>query len=75
MNKDLAYYMQLPYPIKVYPPRKDDEDWGAEIPDLPGCTTQSPTWEELHIMIEESKEIWLEAMLEAGQVIPEPELV
>jgi predicted RNase H-like HicB family nuclease len=75
LGKNLAYYMQLPYRITVYPPQKADEDWGAEVPELARCTTQAPSWEQLLIMIEEAKEIWLETMIEAGQEIPEPEVV
>jgi antitoxin HicB len=73
--KDLEYYMQLPYRILLYPPRKTGEDWGAEIPDLPGCTTQAVKRKDVLDMIDEAKEIWIEMMLNADQVIPEPEAI
>lgn len=71
MNKDLAYYMALPYEIKVAPPSEPDGDWFAEIPLLDGCMTQAPK-ENLLDMIEEAKELWLELALELGKRIPEP---
>lgn len=71
--KDINYYMSLPYPILISPPESADDDWFAEIPDLSGCMTQAPSRDELFPMIEEAKRLWLESMLDMGQVIPEPE--
>lgn len=72
MNKDLAYYMSLPYDIRVAPPSEEDGDWFAEIPLLDGCMTQGSK-DELLTLIEEAKEIWLEMALEDPQAIPEPD--
>ena len=44
MNKDLEYYMKVPYPILLIPP-KGDEGWYARIPLLPGCGTSGETAE------------------------------
>jgi antitoxin HicB len=73
MNKDLAYYLALPYTIEVFP---DTESGGfyARIKELRGCMTQADTWEELKAMIDEAKEGWLELALETGKVIPEPDI-
>lgn len=71
MNKDIKYYMNLPYEIRVAPPSEPDGDWFAEIPLLPICMTQAPK-DKLLDMIEEAKELWLELALEAGDEIPEP---
>ena len=73
-QKDIAYYMSLPYPILISPPETSDDDWFAEIPDLSGCMTQAPSRDELFEMIEDAKRSWLESMLEMNQPIPEPEL-
>lgn len=72
MNKDLAYYMKLPYKVVITPPEDDDDDWFAEIPELPICMTQAPTWEELGKNILEAKETYLMFALEDGDEIPEP---
>jgi predicted RNase H-like HicB family nuclease len=71
MNKDIKYYMALPYEIRVAPPSEPDGDWFADIPLLDGCTTQAPK-DKLLDMIEESKEIWLMDAIEDGDTIPEP---
>jgi antitoxin HicB len=70
MNKNLAYYLSLPYTIELTP----DEDgyWFAEIPLLSGCMTQGASREEALKMIDEAKILWLETALEAGIQIPEP---
>lgn len=71
--KDINYYMSLPYSILISPPEEEDDDWFAEIPDLSGCMTQAPSRDELFDLIEEAKRLWIEAMIEMGQPIPEPE--
>lgn len=70
-NKDLTYYLGLPYPILLIP----DEDgyWFAEIPLLPGCMSDGEDWNEAYEHISEAKRAWLETALANG--IPEPEIV
>lgn len=53
MNKNLGYYLALPYTIELTP----DEDgyWFAEIPLLPGCMTQGSTRSEALERIDEAK--------------------
>ena len=70
-TKDLAYYMSLPYEIRIVPPSEIDGDWFAEVPILDGCMTQAPK-EKLLDYIEEAKESWLELSLELGDEILEP---
>lgn len=69
-QKDLNYYLSLPYEIVVLP----DPTGGyvAQIPDLPGCVTQGDTIQEALEMLEEAKRAWLEDALESGEEIPEP---
>jgi antitoxin HicB len=73
VNKTLAYYLSLPYPIELIP----DEDgyWFAQIPLLPGCMTQGTSRPEALDMLDEAKELWLETALAEGIEIPEPQPV
>jgi antitoxin HicB len=71
MNKDLNYYLSLPYPIELIP----DEDgyWFARIPLLEGCMTNGESREDALLMLDDAKELWLQTALELGKPIPEPE--
>ena len=70
MNKNLEYYLSLPYPIELIP----DEDgcWFAQIPLLPGCMTQGSSRVEALEMLDEAKILWLETALSNAIEIPEP---
>jgi antitoxin HicB len=70
-EKDLEYYMSLPYRVEVYP-EPDGTGYTAVIPELPGCMTCADTLDELWNMVEEAKEGWLELSLGDGDYIPEP---
>jgi len=72
MNKTIDYYMSLPYAVIVIP---DSEEGGyfAKVQELPGCMTQAETWEEVHIMIKDAMQLWLESAIEFGDPIPEPQ--
>ncbi|MBN2003940.1 MAG: type II toxin-antitoxin system HicB family antitoxin [Anaerolineae bacterium] len=70
-NKDLSYYMGLPYRIEVYK-EADENGYTAAIPELPGCLTYADTPDELFEMVEDAKRAWLETALEDGDYIPEP---
>ncbi|MBZ0310270.1 MAG: type II toxin-antitoxin system HicB family antitoxin [Anaerolineae bacterium] len=71
-NKDLAYYMALPYTLELIP----DEDgyWFARIPLLEGCMTNGESREDALRMLDDAKQLWLETALQLGKSIPEPEL-
>ncbi len=71
-NKPLEYYLNLKYPITLYP----DAEGGyvAEIKDLPGCLTQGETLEETINNINEARELWLETAYESQDKIPLPNL-
>lgn len=70
MDRNLEYYLSLPYPIELIP----DEDgyWFAQIPLLSGCMTQGSSREEALEMLDEAKELWLETALSREIPIPEP---
>ena len=71
MNKNLDYYLSLPYTIELTP----DEDgyWFAKIPLLRGCITNGENREDALTMIDDAKRLWLETALSLGITIPEPE--
>lgn len=71
-NKDLSYYIALPYSILLIP--EEDGGWFAEIPELPGCMTFGDTKEEVLELIEDAKLTWISGSLEAGDPIPEPHM-
>jgi antitoxin HicB len=73
MNKDLAYYLGLPYPILLVPSDEDDGGWLAKIPDLLGCITFGDTKEEALMMIEDARIGWITHCFEQGFPIPEPQ--
>lgn len=70
-NKNLEYYMSLPYTIELTP----DEDgyWFAKIPLLEGCMTNGENVYDAIDMIEDAKRGWLMTALDLGIHIPEPE--
>ena len=71
LEKNLKYYMSLPYQVVVTP--SPEGGYSAKIPDLPGCITQGETRLEVLEMIEDAKLCWLEAALDLGQSIDEPD--
>lgn len=71
LEKKLSYYMSLPYEIKITP--SPEGGYVATIPDLPGCIPQGETRLEVLEMIEDAKICWLEAALDLGESIDEPD--
>ena len=71
-NKDLDYYLSLPYTIELTP--DEDSYWFAEIPLLEGCMTNGANQADALAMIEDAKRAWLTTALEMGLPIPEPEM-
>ena len=58
------------YPFNVLA----DPDGGYVVvfPDLPGCMTQAETLEEIPVMADEARRLWLEVAYEDGAKIPAP---
>ncbi|HZP81836.1 MAG TPA: type II toxin-antitoxin system HicB family antitoxin [Chthonomonadaceae bacterium] len=48
------------------------ENWGAYVPDLPGCISTGKTFEEVQRNIKEAIELHIEGMKADGEPIPEP---
>lgn len=47
-------------------------DWGAWVPDLPGCVAVGDTREDAERLIREAIRLHLQGMREDGEQIPEP---
>jgi predicted RNase H-like HicB family nuclease len=47
-------------------------NFGAYVPDLPGCVATAASREEVECLLREAIELHLEGMLEDGIAIPEP---
>ncbi len=73
MNKNIEYYMALPYSVSIIP-EEDAAGFVGMIPELPGCLTAGGSWEEVIENMEDAKRSWLEAALEEGITIREPDL-
>ena len=70
-EEKLKYYMSLPYEMSIT--RSPEGGYVGSIPDLPGCITQGETRLEVLEMLEDAKLCWLEAALDLGQTIYEPD--
>jgi predicted RNase H-like HicB family nuclease len=51
---------------------ESEENWGAYVPDLPGCISTGETLEEAQRNIREAIQLHLEGMKAEGLPIPEP---
>ena len=60
----------LQYLVRIN--RDPDSDWGASVPDLPGCVATGATIEEVESQMREAIEFHLEGMREDGTPIPQP---
>ena len=72
MEKDLSYYMNLKYKIEII---EDTEEGGYALrhPELNGCITCAETIEEGLKNLEDAKKAWIQACIEDGVEIPEPD--
>lgn len=71
MMKTLNDYMSMPYRMEVV---EDKEEGGYVVayPDLPGCITSGNTINAAVANAKDAKKAWLEAAIEAGVEIYEP---
>lgn len=70
MNKNIEYYLELPYTIEIIP--ESNGGWFVAIKELPGCMTEADTPEEGLQEIRELQVEWLQIAMEDGLPIPEP---
>jgi len=64
MNEKMIEY------IVIY--ERGQTNWGAYVPDLPGCVSIGDTLTEVQENIKEAIALYLEVLKEDGQPIPEP---
>jgi len=50
----------------------EDEAFIAEVPELPGCAADGPTYEEAIASVQVIIAEWIETARELGRVVPEP---
>ena len=50
----------------------EDDAFLVEVPELPGCMADGPTYEAAVTAAQEVIGIWMETAAEMGQPIPEP---
>ena len=63
--------MKLRYAAVI---EKAPNNYGASVPDLPGCVATAETREETLKLIREGIEIYIELMIEDGDPVPEPRM-
>lgn len=74
MEKDVAYYMGLSYPVEIQKVKEaDGGGYFVSVPMLTGCMSDGETIDEAYSNIEEAKEEWFSSMLERNMEIPEPD--
>ena len=72
-EKNLDYYLDLPYSISIQ--RREDEDgvcYVSRVLELDGCHSHGTTKDEAFANLQEAMEGYLEVKLEYGDPIPEP---
>jgi len=68
--------MKINYRIEIRPLSKEDGGgYLATVPDLPGCASDGETPEEAVTNVADAIECWLEACVDMGRPIPQPECV
>ncbi|HUP51865.1 MAG TPA: type II toxin-antitoxin system HicB family antitoxin [Longimicrobiales bacterium] len=50
----------------------EDQAYIAEVPELPGCAADGPTYQEAIANVEVIIDEWIETALELGRPVPEP---
>ena len=72
MMKTLDEYMSMSYRMEIVED-KDEGGYVVSFPDLPGCITCGKTIESAVANAADAKRAWLEAALEEGLMIQEPD--
>ena len=70
--KTIDYYLSLPYRMEIVED-KTEGGYVVSFPDLPGCITCGETTETAIANAQDAKQAWLEAAIEDGVTINEPE--
>ena len=72
--RTIEEYMKLPYRIELIPD-PDEGGFVVTFPDLPGCLSVGETIEDAYHNAEDAKHEWLDAAIEDGIAIPEPDSI
>lgn len=72
MVKTLNDYLSMPYRMEIVEDR-DEGGFVVTYPDLPGCITRGETIESAITNAQDAKKVWIEAALEEGIEIREPD--
>ena len=70
--KRIDSYMKRPYRLEIIP-ESDEGGYVVHYPDLPGCVSMGETVNEALKNAEDAKRAWIEAAIEDGITIPEPD--
>lgn len=70
--KTIDYYLQLPYRMELIED-KDEGGYVVSFPDLKGCISSGATVESAVANVNEAKREWLQAAIEDGYEIAEPD--
>lgn len=70
--KTIDEYLSLPYRMEIVPDI-DEGGFVVSYPDLPGCLSSGETMEQVIENAADAKKAWLEAAIEEGIAIPEPD--
>ncbi len=70
--RTLTDYLKLPYRMEIVEDRAEG-GYTVSFPELPGCITCGETIESALKNAEDAKKTWLEAVLEDGGEVPEPD--
>lgn len=70
--KTLTDYMAMPYRMEIVED-KDEGGFVISYPDLPGCITCGETVESVVKNEEDAKKAWIEAAIDEGVTIHEPD--
>jgi predicted RNase H-like HicB family nuclease len=60
--------------VVIYEPAPGG-DWGAYVPDLPGCCSGGDTLEAVRENVKDAISLWIEVERERGHAIPPPTTV
>jgi len=69
-KKDPSYYRSLPYSTEILP--SSEGGFVAHHPSLPGCAVEGDDVIGTLAALDEGRDLWIRAKLEAGEPIPEP---
>ena len=71
-RKPLDHYLGLSYPFQAI--ADEGGGWTVFFPDLPGCLSEADTPDEIGLMADEARRLWIETEYERGSDIPLPSM-